>query len=983
MTQSRPNASPSNVHHNRYLKFKFLSHYGDEFYCTVTQVKVHGSTMMESFQHEWQQSSAEVREVQDSLMLNKKENVKIATAAAGSSGNGTGATAAAPPLGVDSSSSVSDDNLAPTRVAPTLHSNIATQLATPTPAAVVASASGEGGVGHRPHAASAATVPPLTEKRAVAGGDAGPGELMVEDIVRGVPVEMVVPATPCSGRTEADGTCREGVLGDIADDGRAEAGKAESNVLAAEVPTMGAAGARPNDAGANSISRADVPARSGAGAGGIGAGGVGESVEGSGVGDKRTSEGNVGVDAVGVDKASDGAAGVRGEGRGEQAELGVGGLVEETPGVVGGDEQGHETVAGAIDSNVDGGGGSDVGEASAQPTQGEEAEEPPPRKGIITSTMEAISKAVGGSDGAKKRKSEEDKATDDGNTAGSGASSASTAGMSGSDSPAVGDSVQGDKGLGMDDPRGSASLEVNQGGAPSEISQNAGQVGAVDAPDDSGINPVGVVVLAAVAADVSSHEAPTSACEGAGPGVTVPAGQGLAGDSGSPNGNAVSDTTVNHLYSRHDVMSEAYDHPNKGNDVSAEAVGARGPGGVPPPSRVVVEPGETREGVMASGGANVNANVDVVNGASNTDVQATVTDDSKVGPGMGSKGDSAEVLEGTGYVAGSHAAATASADAAHPASSMRDGHQPGVQVPSVSVSVQTGSGHQHLQPDGQQDQRFAGGGGGGGGDTSVPGQGGESGSPERVVELTDAARAAVCLDRLSFSEFRDEVLARTQQGQQSANGGVAIGGQYDSIFKTLMNKIKTLEINQSLFSLYIGETHARREVPPIDCSRTSGDRMIPSFFLLSVFSFSSVLCRSQAALPLLCPYSFVFIRCFSLVIPGCHSHPSPISFRGCACKEVKCERSARTQEVDLQAKFSSSLHSYLVLPSDEVHACYQDVIEFILAEQERAQASRLALLSAHSTSLMKMGDQWPGIQELQVQIGCRIESTTVSCDTAR
>ncbi|CAM9719447.1 unnamed protein product, partial [Hapterophycus canaliculatus] len=49
----------------RYLKFKFLSHYGDEFYCTVSQVKVHGSTMLESFQHEWQQSSAEVREVQD------------------------------------------------------------------------------------------------------------------------------------------------------------------------------------------------------------------------------------------------------------------------------------------------------------------------------------------------------------------------------------------------------------------------------------------------------------------------------------------------------------------------------------------------------------------------------------------------------------------------------------------------------------------------------------------------------------------------------------------------------------------------------------------------------------------------------------------------------------------------------------------------------------------------------------------------------
>ncbi|CAN0507059.1 unnamed protein product, partial [Scytosiphon promiscuus] len=65
--------------------------------------------------------------------------------------------------------------------------------------------------------------------------------------------------------------------------------------------------------------------------------------------------------------------------------------------------------------------------------------------------------------------------------------------------------------------------------------------------------------------------------------------------------------------------------------------------------------------------------------------------------------------------------------------------------------------------------------------------------------------SASCLDAPSFSEFREEVLARTQQAQQSAGGagGVAIGGQYESIFKTLMNKIKTLEINQSLFGLYI------------------------------------------------------------------------------------------------------------------------------------------------------------------------------------
>lgn len=80
--------------------------------------------------------------------------------------------------------------------------------------------------------------------------------------------------------------------------------------------------------------------------------------------------------------------------------------------------------------------------------------------------------------------------------------------------------------------------------------------------------------------------------------------------------------------------------------------------------------------------------------------------------------------------------------------------------------------------------------------------------PSLPVLLSEEANAAMltaaCLNTLTFSEFRDEVLARTQQAQQSAGGGVTIGGQYESIFKTLMNKIKTLEINQSLYSLYIG-----------------------------------------------------------------------------------------------------------------------------------------------------------------------------------
>ena len=46
----------------RYLKFRFLSHYGDEHYCTVTQIKVHGSTTLQGY-HEMQlvEKEAEAR----------------------------------------------------------------------------------------------------------------------------------------------------------------------------------------------------------------------------------------------------------------------------------------------------------------------------------------------------------------------------------------------------------------------------------------------------------------------------------------------------------------------------------------------------------------------------------------------------------------------------------------------------------------------------------------------------------------------------------------------------------------------------------------------------------------------------------------------------------------------------------------------------------------------------------------------------------
>ena len=38
----------------RYLRIEFLTHYGTEFYCPLSLVRVHGTTMMEEYKHDWE-----------------------------------------------------------------------------------------------------------------------------------------------------------------------------------------------------------------------------------------------------------------------------------------------------------------------------------------------------------------------------------------------------------------------------------------------------------------------------------------------------------------------------------------------------------------------------------------------------------------------------------------------------------------------------------------------------------------------------------------------------------------------------------------------------------------------------------------------------------------------------------------------------------------------------------------------------------------
>jgi hypothetical protein len=41
----------------RYVKVQFISHYGDEYYCTISQISVHGSTVLQGFHEQWNEEN--------------------------------------------------------------------------------------------------------------------------------------------------------------------------------------------------------------------------------------------------------------------------------------------------------------------------------------------------------------------------------------------------------------------------------------------------------------------------------------------------------------------------------------------------------------------------------------------------------------------------------------------------------------------------------------------------------------------------------------------------------------------------------------------------------------------------------------------------------------------------------------------------------------------------------------------------------------
>ena len=58
----------------RYLKIEFLSHYGDEYYCTVSQISVHGSTMVQGFHEQWAELESEESTDKDDMTAEPTAN---------------------------------------------------------------------------------------------------------------------------------------------------------------------------------------------------------------------------------------------------------------------------------------------------------------------------------------------------------------------------------------------------------------------------------------------------------------------------------------------------------------------------------------------------------------------------------------------------------------------------------------------------------------------------------------------------------------------------------------------------------------------------------------------------------------------------------------------------------------------------------------------------------------------------------------------
>ncbi|CAM9719517.1 unnamed protein product, partial [Hapterophycus canaliculatus] len=607
---------------------------------------------------------------------------------------------------------------------------------------------------------------------------------------------MVVPTTTttCAGPTGSDGSCRGEGLADQAIEQAGGAAVGSVAPLGAEVPTM-------SGTGSSAAGKLD------------GVRDVDGGVEGRGPASGFGGDGNGGgtADVDGIHARGGGYEGgtqMPGE---QQSPHDSGG------GAAGVAAGGHQLNDGAVDGPVDAaaggagaqglvsaGGGKVAEEAVAAAGEGHDAqggggkEPPPPRKGIIHSTMEAISKVVNRGESSKPKADGAAAPVDAGE-----AIAAESGGDGDGTAVSIGSALEGDLKSGPSKPsdltpptaaavgKAGGGGSSGGGGIDAPVGERtslaaggsaSGQRHATGSSDSSSTASIEGVELPAAASGGSAAggggpstlDGAKAAHEHGGPGYQSGASEVMSGEAaqapetdpdesgassgGNPASVSGTDRAGQDLHRQGGGAQQA--ESSSGSGAAAAAAVARENEARKPPvgsASSPQSPGESTDGQQQQAQHTADA------------TGAAVAAEGEAGTG------------GTGHAAPPAEVPQTKDDGPLPSQAAASGDLQAQVQNAASVVVQEGGGSEDMKPS----------------------------PPVALVDEASTAElsSAACLNALSFSEFREEVLARTQQAQQSAGGGVAIGGQYESIFKTLMNKIKTLEINQSLFGLYIDDVH--------------------------------------------------------------------------------------------------------------------------------------------------------------------------------
>jgi hypothetical protein len=100
----------------RYLRLEFLSHYGTEFYCPLTLLRVHGTTMMEEYKNQENAKHEDYRQDTAILSLVEPDEANVSVESAGAQANPS--TSVSRAESTKSTSSITSQSVQPTHQIP-------------------------------------------------------------------------------------------------------------------------------------------------------------------------------------------------------------------------------------------------------------------------------------------------------------------------------------------------------------------------------------------------------------------------------------------------------------------------------------------------------------------------------------------------------------------------------------------------------------------------------------------------------------------------------------------------------------------------------------------------------------------------------------------------------------------------------------------------------------------------------------------------